>query len=244
MSKFLQRLEQLYPRQRDTFPGAIASGTRHAGLLHSFLLLMAMVSAGFFYWLSIAVLSGRTLGLDQTVLQYLHGYRHAWLDRASLGMSMLVTTISIVVLCHFMYRRLWHSTLVWFSATAGAALLAGVIKKLMHRHRPDLWAAAYPQSSFGFPSGHATESAAIVLTLLLFFAPSKSRPVLIAASAVFISVVGLCRMYLGLHYPTDILGGWALAAVWVCTLGLLFHPLNRGMSREGMPTTYFLSDIQ
>lgn len=216
-------------QQNHLSPVSHAAQESHAKFQHNLFLLIVVASAGFFYWLSITVLSGRTAELDQSVLLFLHKYDDPWLNRACMLMSMLVTIASILCLCYFLYQRLWRSALVWFCATAGAPILSGIVKKLMHRHRPELWSLVYPQSSFGFPSGHATESMAMVLTLLVFFSSSKISLTRIAAGAVFIWVVGLCRMYLGLHYPTDIVAGWSLALIWVCTLGLLLHPLDSAL---------------
>lgn len=216
--------------QRNHFSAVTrAAQERHVKLQNKLFLLIVLMSAGFFYWLSITVLSGGTAELDRSVLLFLHKYDDPWINRACMLVSMLVTITSILFLCHFLYRRLWRNALVWFCATAGAPILSGIVKKLMHRHRPELWSLFYPQSSFGFPSGHATESMAIVLTLLIFFSSSKISLTRIAAGAIFIWVVGLCRMYLGLHYPTDIVAGWSLALIWVCTLGSLLHPLDSAL---------------
>jgi undecaprenyl-diphosphatase len=113
--------------------------------------------------------------------------------------------------------------LFWFGSTAGASILCGIAKKMVERHRPELWVLASKHTSFSFPSGHATQSMAFVAALLLL-APREWRNTVLVLGLPWIALVGLCRLYLGLHYPTDILAGWALAAAWCCLLGLLRLP--------------------
>lgn len=194
-----------------------------AGAGKLILLLAAALGAGLLYWLAIAVLSGSSLAFDDAVLRYLHRYANVHLAQLANIVCMLVTVISVLTLVFLLYRRWWRQALFWFCSTAGAAIICGFAKKLMQRHRPDLWPLASPHASFSFPSGHATQSMAIVVALLLLAAPATRRALLIPGLA-FIGLVGLCRLYLGMHYPTDILAGWALAVSWVCLLGVLSGP--------------------
>jgi membrane-associated phospholipid phosphatase len=184
------------------------------------LLLAAAASLGLLYWLAVAVLSGDSLAFDESVLRYLHRYANAHLEQFASIVCMLVTVTSVLVLAFLVARRRWRPALFWFCSTAGAAILCGLAKKLMQRHRPDLWHLASPHASFSFPSGHAAQSMAIVVALLLLATPARRSALLIPGLA-FIALVGVCRVYLGLHYPTDILAGWMLSLSWVCLLGAL-----------------------
>jgi membrane-associated phospholipid phosphatase len=191
-----------------------------------FLLLAAILGVGTLYWLAIVVLSGSSLAFDVAVPRYLHRYADARLDRIASIVCMLVTVISIFVLALLLYRRWWRQALFWFCSTAGAAILCGLLKNIMQRHRPDLWILASHHASFSFPSGHAAQSMAIVVALLLLAGPARRGRLLIFGAA-FIGLVGVCRIYLGLHYPTDILAGWALSLSWVCLLGALSGAQSR-----------------
>jgi undecaprenyl-diphosphatase len=195
-----------------------ASGRK--GLNASMLLLIAVLAALTFYGLAIAVLSGTSTGFDNAVLRELHQYAPAHLKHFSNLVCMLVTCGSVFGLAYLLWQRQWRSALFWFGATAGASILAGVAKKAVERHRPELWALASPHASFSFPSGHATQAMAFVLALLAL-APTAKRTAILACGAAWIVLVGVCRLYLGLHYPTDILAGWALALAWCSLLALL-----------------------
>lgn len=184
------------------------------------LLLSTAACLGCLYWLALAVLSGDSAAFDDSVLRYLHRYADLRLERFASVVCMLVTTTSVLVLAFLLYRRRWKSALFWFCSTAGAAILCGLAKRLVQRHRPDLWALAARHASFSFPSGHAAQSMAIVAALLLLTTPARRSAIWVPGLA-FIGVIGICRLYLGLHYPTDILAGWAISLSWVCLLGAL-----------------------
>lgn len=188
------------------------------------MLLLALLLAGsLLYALAIAVLSGRSLAFDTALLQHIHLYAPPGLTHFANFICMLVTAFSVFVLAYLCWRRRWTSALFWFGSTAGASILCGIAKRMMERHRPELWALASKHASFSFPSGHATQSMAFILALLLLASPARRRTIL-ALGLPWIALVGLCRLYLGLHYPTDIFAGWALAVAWGCLLGLLRLP--------------------
>nr|WP_246852362.1 phosphatase PAP2 family protein [Patulibacter sp. SYSU D01012] len=107
------------------------------------------------------------------------------------------------------------------SLGVGAAL-AGVAKAIVERPRPPLALHEVVERSSGFPSGHSTQSAAGWLALGLVVAAATGRRWAVAACAAVVVLVGLSRVVLGVHSPTDVLGGWALGtatAVAVTTLG-------------------------
>lgn len=201
-----------------TLDAPISATPLSSGLL----LLIFLVATGMLYGLGVAVLSGDSMQFDSTVLLALHRYAYHHLDRFATFISMLVTTASVLVLVYLCYRRRWQHALFWLGSTAGAALLAGIAKKVVQRHRPELWEFASHHASFSFPSGHATQSMAFVIALLLLAPPAKRKIIFLLGTA-WIFLVGICRLYLGMHYPTDVFAGWALALAWGCLLGLLFR---------------------
>jgi undecaprenyl-diphosphatase len=187
------------------------------------LLLAFSLSAGSLYWLAVTVLSGRSLAFDSALLLHIHAFEPVRFVHFANAVCVLVTVFSVLMLAYLCWQRRWTSALFWFGSTAGASILCGIAKKLMERHRPELWALATKHASFSFPSGHATQSMAFVVALLLL-APAAKRKTILALGLPWIALVALCRLYLGLHYPTDIVAGWALAAAWCCLLGLLRLP--------------------
>jgi membrane-associated phospholipid phosphatase len=101
---------------------------------------------------------------------------------------------------------------------AGAVVLNPLAKEAWRRVRPALWDGVPYQGGYSFPSGHATYSMAFVLALVLLSWGSPRRWWAVGLGGVFALLIGLSRMYLGVHYPSDILGGWLLAVAWAVGL--------------------------
>ncbi|ABR90578.1 phosphatidylglycerophosphatase B-related protein [Janthinobacterium sp. Marseille] len=164
---------------------------------------------------------GGLLALERAFLWSLRVQAQSLFSDFAEWMSMLVTVLSVCMLCYLLYRQLWRTALFWLLAIAGAATLGNVMKGLIQRARPELWLDT-AATSFGFPSGHATHSMAIVIALLVLLRLSSWHTTALLIGLVFAALVGLSRMYLGYHYPSDILAGWMLALFWVMTLRILF----------------------
>jgi undecaprenyl-diphosphatase len=156
-------------------------------------------------------------------------FQEAVRDVTGLGSFTVLGFILIVTVLYFaMAGRSRTAIFVGFSVVGGT-ILSTALKELFDRPRPDMAEAARVFTA-SFPSGHATMSAVVFLTLGLLLAEASSRHRLRAffiGLGVFMTVaIGLSRVYLGVHYPTDVIAGWALGAAWslVCWVGysLLF----------------------
>jgi undecaprenyl-diphosphatase len=133
----------------------------------------------------------------------------------------------------FLILRRWPTLFVtWVAAFGGGGLIEQVLKRVVHRSRPPYGAAYLNGTSFSFPSGHSTMSfiGCTMLVYVIIVARRPSRPIrtaLASAAAVFIILVGASRIYLGVHYPSDVLGGWVVSATWeaVCIgiAGVVLH---------------------
>lgn len=119
----------------------------------------------------------------------------------------------LLVVALLLWRRLPEATFAAI-AVVGSALLNVGTKLLFARERPSLWESITPELTYSFPSGHAMGSATLAWVLVLLAWRTRWRwPVLLVALP-FVVLVGFSRVYLGVHYPSDILAGWAAASVW------------------------------
>src|SRR5690606_20385315 len=107
------------------------------------------------------------------------------------------------------WRRRFRESIFAAAALGGSALLNIATKQFFARARPALWESIAPETSYSFPSGHAMGSMTLAVVLVLLAWPTRWRWAALAAMAFFVAMVGLSRMYLGVHYPSDILAGWA-----------------------------------
>ncbi|HEY4219440.1 MAG TPA: phosphatase PAP2 family protein [Gemmatimonadaceae bacterium] len=206
----------------------------YLGLHLTVALIIGSLGVWAFSALLDAVLDNATLvRLDLAAAVWMHAHVTAqglkffnWVSNAGSPRSM--TIFGIVGALVLAVRRRFVMFIGWSSAFAGAGILESVLKLLVHRTRP-AYGEAYVGHSFSFPSGHATMSFIGMTTLLyvlwVYWHPPRLLRVLsiLAATAVII-LVGVSRVYLGVHYPSDVLGGWAFAASWlaVCVSGVAF----------------------
>lgn len=161
-------------------------------------------------------------------------------DFTALGSTGVLTLLTLVVLAFLMMTGKRHAAALVAVSVAGGTALSQVMKWGFDRPRPDLvphGVAVYTQS---FPSGHAMLSAVVYLTLGALLARTQARTrvkvFLLAMAATVTVVVGISRIYLGVHWPTDVLGGWMLGAGWAsaCWLVMLWLQ-HRGEVETPLP---------
>lgn len=164
------------------------------------------------------------VGLDRAVLDWFVEHREPWLDAITqivtvLGSSVLLIPL-VVAVGGWYWRR--HGTARPFALLAvtygGAYLVSQSIKVLVGRPRPPTGVALGHFSSYAFPSGHATQAAAVYLMLAVVLAAGTTRwrqkVSIWTVAVVIVTVVGITRLYLAAHWLTDVLGGWAFGSLW------------------------------
>lgn len=175
---------------------------------------------------------GEPLPFDQPLLEAARAVASERLDTFFVGVTRLGYEYGLVPFdIGFVLVLAWlrHRREALFAALAlgGSALLNMGTKALFARDRPSLWESIAPEETFSFPSGHAMGSATLAGVLVLLAWRTRWRwPVLLAAMAGVL-LVGTSRVYLGVHYPSDILAGWAAASIWAAACFLLLYGLHR-----------------
>ena len=178
-----------------------------------------------FLFLNLAedIVEKERLSIDLPIQLFLHSYETPMLDSVMLVLTQAGSAYALVPLNILIFFLLIHwkrnSDAVFFSlSVTGAALLNYAAKLSFARARPDLWASISPEVTYSFPSGHAMSSLAAAGALIVLTWQSKWRlPVAVVTLPVVIGV-GLSRIYLGVHYPSDILAGWAASTAWIAGL--------------------------
>jgi undecaprenyl-diphosphatase len=149
-------------------------------------------------------------------------------DFTALGGVGVLTLISLVTVVYLLLMRKRHAAVLLVAAIGGGILLSGLLKGGFDRPRPELVAHLSQIYTASFPSGHSMMSAVTYLTLGALLSPLHrdwTLKLFFLFAAVTITVlVGLSRIYLGVHWPTDVLAGWAAGAAWasLCWLAALW----------------------
>lgn len=190
--------------------------------------VLAAVVVGFGLCLAEAV-TGFAVGSERDALRGLHAAVSPALDPSMrqvsrFGGGLGVAVVGAVVLAGLLVsRRTW--TAVVFAVSVAGASTSPLIKILVRRPRPRLWPAADQLSDWSFPSGHAASSAALVAGLVALAWSTRWRWPTAVIGTVLVTVVGLSRLVLGVHYPSDVVGGWSLAVGWVIGVHLIARRL-------------------
>lgn len=201
-----------------------------------FLLAAALLLA--FGLLAEEVGEAETMGFDRAVTAFLRrfGSGAGWpmevaRDLTSLGSVAVLSLVTLLAVAALLIRKDRAGAAWLFATVASGQLLSSGFKLWFGRARPDILPLPHSLSA-SFPSGHSMLSAIAYLTIGMLLAramPSRAARILPMVAAIFIVlVVGLSRVYLGFHWPTDVLGGWSLGTGWALLCGLLARRFQRG----------------
>lgn len=162
---------------------------------------------------------GEILPFDRPLLTFAHAHATPAFDQlalllAKLGYAWGVVPVDIALVLGLAFLRRKREGLFAGVALAGSLLLNLAAKHYFGRARPDLWLSLTPETSFSFPSGHAMGSMTLAAVLVLLSWHSRWRWPVSVAAVVFAVLVGASRVYLGVHFPSDILAGWSAAVAW------------------------------
>jgi len=165
---------------------------------------------------------------DVPVLEYAHGMAREGYDKlfvivSQLGYQYGVVPFDIGLVVVLVALRRFREAIFAAIALGGSALLNIAAKQFFARERPSLWESIAPEHNYSFPSGHAMGSMTLAATLILLSWSTRWRWPVLIVMAPFVLLVGFSRLYLGVHFPSDILAGWAVATAWVVAVYLVVY---------------------
>ena len=212
---------------------------RYRELLNPLLVVfVAATLALLFIVLAGEVQEGDTRFFDMQLLLRAQELRAAypWLaevmrDLSGLGSTVVLTLVTVATVGYLaLVSQRTTAVLVATSVSSGTVLVS-VFKAAFGRIRPDLAYAELPASGLSFPSGHASMSAIVFLTIAALLASSHTRvserTYILVTAGLTTFLVGLSRVALGVHYATDVIGGWAFGSAWAIVWLVLARHIAR-----------------
>jgi membrane-associated phospholipid phosphatase len=210
-------------------------------------LAVALCAILFFTWLASEVLENETLAFDEGVRSFIHSHASPALTfimrlMTNLGSALWLIVLGLCVAVAFTLAKWWRGAALFVVTMAGAIMLNITLKLIFRRARPDSYFETLQPSSFSFPSGHALLSLCFYGVVAYIIARSLSSPtvrlLIWTIAALIVGLIGLSRVYLGVHYPTDVLASYAVALAWVITVSVGDHLYGWRYKRRIEKRTY------
>lgn len=183
--------------------------------------------ASLVYWVPIIIIVAlvnevtehEPLFFDVPILEFMKRISTPILDTTVLFLTNLggivFVSLATALVAYIAYRKLGKRAASMVVLIAGGTALMNVVLKLLfQRSRPELWQTLVHESSYSFPSGHAMASSALAFSIVAIFWSTKWRIWTLVTGTIYVITIGLSRMYLGVHYPSDVLAGWAISFLW------------------------------
>lgn len=158
-------------------------------------------------------------------------FENLWLDITVLGNPDILVLLALIVLGYLVMLREWRTALVFAIALIGAGLASTVLKHAFERPRPEVINRLIDVASPSFPSGHSLMAAVFYPTLGAMLARLvqhvRLKLYLLGVALVLMLLIGASRVYLGVHYPSDVLAGWMLGLGWATVCWTILRALQR-----------------
>lgn len=204
--------------------------------------LVSFITAAWVIWLGVCllllfglanlaeeVLEQEAFAFDEAILLWINGFANPTLDRVMLTATRLgdpevVVPLTCVGVVWLWWRWRWRIAAIFAITCIGGAVLSTGFKLLFEKARPALWPQLITETSYSFPSGHALGAMVLygfsAYLLAQWFQPQKR--LIYGVAALLIGSIGFSRIYLGVHWPTDVVAGYSIGFLWLSLcVGLL-----------------------
>ena len=192
-------------------------------------MMLALTAVFFFGWLASEMREGETARFDDAVRGFVHTFASPVLTEmmrvfSFLGSTFFLVLLGIAVVGVFYYLKHRRAALIFTITTIGATLLLVSLKLAFRRARPEPFFDTILPSSYSFPSGHSLASFCFYLALAAII-NNRIENLFIKIliwifAAALVLLIGISRIYLGVHYPSDVLAGFVVGFIWVITIAV------------------------
>ncbi|MBD2295518.1 phosphatase PAP2 family protein [Anabaena sphaerica FACHB-251] len=166
---------------------------------------------------------------DVPILMAIHSTANPRLDMIAVVLTKwgsfwtalpVLSAIALILL----RKRRWRTLAYLLTTAVGNLIINRTAKEFMHRVRPQLWVSKAPEFDYAFPSGHAMTSMTLVAILLILTWHRPWRWLVLTVGSLYLLSIAWTRLYLGVHFPSDILAGWMVALAWAIGVSLIIKP--------------------
>lgn len=196
-------------------------------------LIIAILAALGFFLLSQQVLNQNTTQFDTAVLQYFLSIQTPFLNVFFVVISFLGKPYFLLLINLIFSLFLWINqkisiAIVFLIIGSGAARFNLFLKSSLGRQRPELWDRIIEVKHLSYPSGHAMDSI-VIYGLICYYLMTQLKPwrwLILTLTTLFIILIGLSRLYLGVHWPTDVIAGYIMGSVWLVIAILIIESIK------------------
>ncbi len=174
-----------------------------------------------------------------------YAFEAAVMHVSALGSGVVTGLIVLLVTVFCAFAGHWRYAALMVACSVGTGIAMWILKDFYERPRPSVVTHLDPPGGLSFPSGHSMISAALYMTLAVLISRTlerrRLRVFVISAGALITLLIGVSRMYLGVHYPTDVLAGWTAGLIWALACGLIVRTLGK---KGAVPTPHAEGDTE
>ncbi|MBO3460468.1 phosphatase PAP2 family protein [Aetokthonos hydrillicola Thurmond2011] len=172
---------------------------------------------------------------DIPILLAIHQTAQPYLDvlaviLAKIGSPKTLTPILLLIALTLFFQKRWRLGSYFITTGLGSTIINFAAKEFIHRARPHLWESTYHKVGFAFPSGHAMASMTFAALLVILAWETRWRLVALVFGILFVPTIAWTRLYLGVHFPSDILAGWLVSLAWVIGVYIVINPPSSALN--------------
>ncbi|MDQ3747511.1 MAG: phosphatase PAP2 family protein [Acidobacteriota bacterium] len=204
-------------------------------------MVLALAALFFFAWTADEIMEGDTLRFDDSIRGFVHQFAFPALTilmqiASFLGSTLFLILLGISVIITLYLKKHRRGAILFTLTTIGASLLLFSLKLAFRRARPEPFFDTILPASYSFPSGHSLASfcfyGALAAIITVRIENLWLKTLVWSAAAILILLIGISRIYLGVHYPSDVLAGFAVGLIWVITIAVgdkLIHAKDKNV---------------
>ena len=183
------------------------------------------------------ILEREPIALDVAVLHWIHSYSNHIFDMVflfftTIGDVKYILPITFLILVYLLYKKQHFNSMLLLFGVSGAAISNIILKALFHRDRPAFWHSLVTETGYSFPSGHAMMSSALILCIIAMLWNTRWKWTAVILGGITVGLIGISRLYMGVHYPTDVVAGWSVSLVWVMIVLVILKGVSYKLYKE------------